>query len=331
MQEKRHKTLFKPAAQEVLQYLQMRFGFGLWMVTRTTGADWVVLAAEDRYYSVRQGDVFNWNDSFCSRMVRGEGPRIAPVSAEVPAYAEAPIGKQVSIGAYVGVPLNRADGELFGTLCAIDPHPQPEVIERELPQIELIARLLETILESDLTIEEEHRRAERAEAEAMTDVLTGLFNRRGWDKLIEAEEVRCVRYSHPAAVISVDLDELKLTNDEHGHAAGDKLLQTAGHVIAENVRKTDIAARVGGDEFSILAVECHQQGVVDMTNRLGDALAEAGVAASIGYGVRSPHSNLAVTSEAADVAMYENKRKRKAQTRCGNEVDPSSPAGTLQS
>ena len=307
------KETFLPAARDVLEYLQMRFGFGLWMVTRTCGEDWIVLAAEDQCYKVKEGDVFKWTDSFCSRMIRGEGPRIAPNSAEVAAYNEAPIGRQVSIGAYIGMPLRREDGDLFGTLCAIDPYPQPEEITRELPQVELLARLLETILEAELKAQEEYRRAQRAEALAMSDSLTGLFNRRGWDELLAAEETRCVRYSHPAAVVSIDLDDLKEINDLEGHAAGDLLLKKAGSVIRENIRKTDVAARVGGDEFLVLALECNPGGVADMTQRLADALTARGVRASLGFGLRSAHSNLAVATECADKAMYENKRQRKLQ------------------
>ena len=313
MQLEEQRATFLPAAREVLEYLQMRFGFGLWMVTRTAGEDWIVLAAEDQHYSVGAGDVFKWSDSFCSRMVLGKGPRIAHNSSDVPAYVEAPIGQQVDIGAYIGMPLRREDGGLFGTLCAIDPYPQPEEIERELPQIELLARLLEVILETDLKAQEEHRRAERAEAMAMTDSLTGLFNRRGWDRLLASEEQRCVKYSNPAAIFSIDLDDLKKTNDLEGHAAGDLLLKKTAEIILRNTRKTDVAARVGGDEFLILAIECHESGVAEIEDRLRAALDSEGINASLGYGLRNPHSNLAVTTECADKAMYENKHQRKEQ------------------
>ena len=305
------KQIFLPTAREVLGYLQTKFGFGLWMVTRTSCDDWVVLAAEDKCYSVKEGDVFKWTDSFCSRMVQGKGPRIAPRSDDVPAYLEAPIGRQVPIGAYVGVPLHRKDGALFGTLCAIDPEPQPDELTAELPQIELLARLLQTILETELQAQEEHRRAERAEALAMTDSLTGLFNRRGWDKLMAAEEMRCKRYLNPAAVISIDLDDLKRTNDVEGHSSGDRLLIHTAQAIKESIRKTDVAARIGGDEFLILAVECSEHGIKELSDRLNNAFVACGVSASFGYGFRSPHSNLTVASEVADKAMYEMKRQRK--------------------
>ncbi|WLT39263.1 GAF domain-containing protein [Synechocystis sp. B12] len=91
--------------------------------------------------------MFHWPDSFCSRMVRGEGPHIAPQSNLVEAYRNAPIAQQVDIGAYVGVPITYGNGSLFGTLCAIDPEIQPDSLVDELPLVELIAQLLSTILD----------------------------------------------------------------------------------------------------------------------------------------------------------------------------------------
>ena len=86
---------FKAASTEVMNYLHSQLGFKLWMVTRTESEDWIVLNANDHGYEVAPGDVFRWTDSFCSRMVKGQGPRIAPSSKAVPAYAAAPIGQQV--------------------------------------------------------------------------------------------------------------------------------------------------------------------------------------------------------------------------------------------
>lgn len=101
---------FQTAARSVLAFLHRRLGFDLWMVTRTEGEDWIVLQAEDHGYNVTDGTVFRWADSFCSQMVKALGPRIAARSDDIPAYASARIGQQVKIGAYVGVPLRRADG-----------------------------------------------------------------------------------------------------------------------------------------------------------------------------------------------------------------------------
>ncbi len=282
------------------------------MVTRTKGTDWVVLHAEDHGYSVSAGDVFQWADSFCSRMVKGEGPRIAPSSADVAVYAAAPIANQVPIGAYVGVPIIQSDGELFGTLCAIDPEPQPQELVQELRQIELLSYLLAAVLECESKVNHEARRAERAEAQALRDHLTGLFNRRGWDQLLAAEELRCQRFAHPVAVLSIDLDDLKITNDTWGHHSGDELLQKAASTLQENVRKHDIVARVGGDEFLVLAVECKECGVSTMVERIESALASQGIAASVGYGVRRANGTLMQACQVADQSMYEVKQRRKS-------------------
>ena len=142
----------------------------------------------------------------------------------------------------------------------IDPQPRPNEIEKDLPLIELMARLLMTILESELKAQSEFRRAERANLEAMTDGLTGLFNRRGWETLLAKEYHRCQRYGYPASLFSIDLDDLKFVNDGQGHAKGDELLRRAAKTLMSVSREADVTARIGGDEFAILAVECDQAG-----------------------------------------------------------------------
>jgi len=303
---------FENASRDALAFLHQRLGFGLWMVTRTEGDDWVVLHTENHGYDVPEGTVLKWADSFCSRMVRGEGPRIAPASDAVPAYAAAPVGRQVPIGAYAGVPLSRTDGSLFGTLCAIDPHPRPEAIADELPLIELIARLLSRVLECDRSRLEQLRRADRAENQALCDRLTGLYNRRGWDRLLTAEGSRCQRYASPACVVAIDIDGLKTVNDTQGHAAGDEVLRAASDALLTSLRDQDLVARVGGDEFLVLGVECDPQGAASLVKRIEDGFARAGVTASVGLAQHQAGRPLAEAAEEADQTMLSNKRARKA-------------------
>lgn len=302
---------FEDAARAVLAFLHRRVGFDLWMVTRTEGDDWIVLQAEDHGYQVKEGTVLRWADSFCSRMVEGQGPMIAPSSADVPAYAAAPIGKQLKIGAYMGVPLRRPGGELFGTLCAIDPDAQPESITHEQELLDMMGGLLSALLHTELEAARQARRLERAEAEAHTDGLTSLYNRRGWTRLLEAEEERCRRYGNPAAVIVSDLDDLKVINDSEGHFAGDELITRAASVLAAVKRSHDVVARIGGDEFTLLAIECDQPGADALLGRLRTALDEARVRASLGCAVRVPAEGLERAWERADAAMYADKERRK--------------------
>ena len=302
---------FNAAAKAVLTYLQQTLGFGLWMVTRTEGEDWIVLQAQDQGYGVKQGDVFRWTDSFCSRMVAGKGPCIAPNSILVPAYAEAPIAAQVKIGAYVGVPLATEDGTLFGTLCAIDPTPQPDAITEHLPLIELLAKLLSSILHADMAAAEQARRADRLQTEAFTDALTGLYNRRGWDQLMAEEEESCANYGFPACVVVIDLDNLKVVNDSLGHAAGDDLIQRAGQILSQETRKHDVVARIGGDEFVVLCTECSTIQGPWLAERLQRALFSGQIQASVGVATRHPSRGLKAAWAEADHAMYQQKRGSK--------------------
>jgi diguanylate cyclase (GGDEF)-like protein len=315
-------TNFEGAARAALAFLHRRLGLRLWMVTRVQGDDWVVLQVEDHCYDVKDGTVFRWADSFCSRMVRGEGPRIAPRSAEVPAYASAPIGRQVKIGAYVGVPLIGVDGTLFGTLCAIDPEAQPAALTQELELVEMVAGLLGSLLRTEMQFAEEIRRAERVEAEALGDALTGLFNRRGWSELLAREEERCRRHGNPAGVLVLDLDDLKTVNDSLGHFEGDRLITRTSAVLKRVVRSQDVAARVGGDEFTVLAVEYCADATATLVTRLRDALAAEGINASIGLAMRHPAHGLPVAWEEADKAMYAEK-KQKLMNRLRQGMNPS--------
>jgi len=302
---------FETAARAVLAYLHQRLGFRLWMMTRTEGADWIVLQAEDHGYNVKDGTVLRWADSFCSQMVLGRGPRVAPRARDIAAYAAAPISQRMPIGAYIGVPLAKRDGTLFGTLCAIDPTPQHESIRDDLPLVELLARLLAAVVDSKLRELEQTRLLERSRQEAQTDALTGLLNRRGWEKAIKAEEARAQRYGSPACVLVVDLDNLKEVNDSEGHPQGDALIRAAADCIRNAVRQSDAVARIGGDEFAVLTIECDTAGSEATFNSIVLALSSRGIRASVGKAMRDPRRGLVEAIAEADRAMYAAKARRR--------------------
>ncbi len=300
---------FETASRAALKFLHQHFGFKLWMMTRTEGTDWIVLQTEDNGYNVAEGTVLKWADSFCSQMVQGLGPRIAPKSDEITVYANAPIGQQVPIGAYIGVPVTRKNGTLFGTLCAIDPEPQSSSIVNDQSLIEIIARLIGTVLESDLKILEQTRKLERFRQQAMMDSLTGLLNRRGWEQAVKTEESRAKRYGNSVAVFILDLDHLKMINDSQGHSVGDALLKSTAEVLKEVTRENDIIARLGGDEFGIIAIECNQAGSQALYSTITQTLSARNIAASTGKSLRDPPQGMAKAVEMADKEMYEQKKQ----------------------
>lgn len=307
---------FKTAAHEVLRLLQVALKLRLWMVTRAVDGDQVVLEYEDAPssgYGVTPGAVLSWDGSLCAAMVAGHGPAVAPRAADVPAYASADNRRHTPIGAYVGVPLRHPDGTLFGTLCGFDPEPQPESLRDAEQLVVLQAGLLSTLLALELDREQLRRRAERAEAQAARDDLTGLANRRAWDHIVAAEEARSTRYGHPGSVLILDLNELKSVNDTRGHAAGDQLLRACARVLVDSARGSDFVARLGGDEFGVLAVETDRAGGEAQASRIRRALQEAGIDAAIGLGVRDTRGSLDAARQDADRAMYEDKQRQRAR------------------
>src|SRR5215217_3112678 len=98
---------FGSAADEMLDFLHDRLGFALWLVTRVEDTQWVIERARDEGYGVKVGDSFRFADTYCSRMIEGQGPHFAPEAKAVPCYADAAIGKKLPIAAYIGVPLRR--------------------------------------------------------------------------------------------------------------------------------------------------------------------------------------------------------------------------------
>ena len=306
---------FESASRAVLAYLHEHIGMGLWMMTRTEGDDWIVLQTDDRFYALDEGSVLRWSDSYCSRMVNDEAPRFAPDARRFSAYAMAPINQQVKIGAYVGVPIQREDGTLFGTLCGISPEMQDERITRQEPTVTLLARLLGTVLDRDLKAIDDQRRHERVQTEAQTDYLTGVKNRRGWDFAMIQEEARAAHYGEPLGVLVIDLDGLKPVNDEQGHEAGDALIKSAAAALRDTVRPDDVVARLGGDEFGVLAFNCNPECIEGVVKRVRAALTASGVRASIGSAIHYPARRLQQTVGEADSKMYADKSRRRSRIR----------------
>lgn len=153
-------------------------------------------------------------------------------------------------------------------------------------------------------------REARIRQQGMRDPMTALLNRRGWDAEVQAGEKRCRAGMLDACVVVIDLDGLKRVNDSEGHKAGDVYIQRAAHALRKAARRGDALARVGGDEFAYLAVDCDEAMARTVVTRFQDALRAGKVGASVGYAMRGRRTILEAFEE-ADQAMYAQKRSRK--------------------
>ena len=126
--------------------------------------------------------------------------------------------------------------------------------------------------------EQSRRLAEQArelEQLVLVDELTGLFNRRGLQVVGEQALYRARREGTGVSMLFLDLDGLKQVNDAHGHARGDQALRTLAHLIREVTRESDVASRIGGDEFAILLFGDGDEAACRVCERIARGAAEA--------------------------------------------------------
>jgi len=112
----------------------------------------------------------------------------------------------------------------------------------------------------------------RAELGAMTDPLTGMFNRRYFLSALELELRRSRRYSLALSLLMIDLDYFKSVNDIYGHPLGDRVLERAGHVVRQAVRESDVPCRCGGDEFAVILPETDRMGALAVGERIRERI-----------------------------------------------------------
>lgn len=159
-------------------------------------------------------------------------------------------------------------------------------------------------------------RAELARALELADrdPLTGLYNRRAFERELSRTIASCRRYGIGAALLYLDLDGFKAVNDRRGHAAGDEVLKTVAEVLLSGVRQSDTVARLGGDEFGILLDRANRS-AADIKAKVLAAGIAAATHGSVGasFGIRTYETGITPQQmlAEADAAMFVRKGERK--------------------
>jgi len=170
------------------------------------------------------------------------------------------------------------------------------------------------------------RRAQRLQHTSTHDRLTGLYNRLHFDRALEAEIARAMRYDRPLALALLDVDHFKAINDAHGHATGDRVLRLLGARLTNSLRRTDVVARHGGEEFVVLMIETTTAQATERIEQLRRAIAAEstevdGLTVAVGFsagvaGMRGRDDRLGAATllDRADARLLTAKREGRGRT-----------------
>jgi diguanylate cyclase (GGDEF)-like protein len=244
--------------------------------------------------------------SFCGHAIHEDDVMVIPDARNDQRFHDNPLVTGApEISFYAGCPVRGPGGHKLGTLCLIDKDPR-----------NLSREDTEALVEFGRMIEDEFALL----SVATTDDLTGLANRRGFERIAGHLLPLARRLDVPLAVVQIDLDGLKKVNDARGHYAGDALLVRFAIELLKSYRESDVVARFGGDEFCVLASGANATQADETLQRLYDICRTGGepIAFSAGIAMYDPmrHAGVDALLKEADTRMYETKlKKRERATR----------------
>lgn len=222
---------------------------------------------------------------------------------------------------FILVPLSYKHSH-FGSLVVFST--REEATENELNFLTLFAKQIElAITIADLF--------QAVKEQAITDGMTGLYNRRYFEEFIKKEATRSARQNQKFTVIGIDLDHLKKINDIYGHNYGDIAIKAIAEVLKRNGRSIDVAARMGGEEFNVILPGVDSAGGLVVAERIRKSieavpLEKIGhITASLGVATYMEHSgDIDELLELVDHAMYESKRNGRNRVTLAKPVSETS-------
>jgi diguanylate cyclase (GGDEF)-like protein len=228
----------------------------------------------------------------------------------VGAPTPAPGGRLIRGG--VALPLREEHVGTIGTLAVFWRGDDRVPGDGEIGQLEALARTSAPAIRNAQEFREARQLAD-------VDALTGVHNRRFFHEALERECARAHRYERRLTLIVLDIDDFKATNDRLGHLAGDAVLAAVAERLHGAVRQSDIACRVGGDEFAVILPEAGSRDAEELYRRIQFAVGSGAsgpverVRLSAGIAELRPEDDAVVLFQRADDALYEAKEAGKGQ------------------
>ncbi len=210
----------------------------------------------------------------------------------------------------------RNKGALIGLVAAFND------VDADLPDFEPKSKNVMFLLEQSVRAFDNAQKFNHAKDMLFVDDLSGMYNNRYLEVVLERELKRVERYTSHLAIIFLDLDCFKLVNDTHGHLVGSKVLKEMGALLKKSVRDVDVVIRYGGDEYTIVLVETRPEEALVVAERIRKRVEANNFLASEGYSIRltcsigyscCPEDTVSKNDllEMADKAMYVGKSKGK--------------------
>lgn len=306
------RLAFDLLARPLLELVQRRTGLETSFVT---SIDWdaqaqeVLTAINRSELNVAEGSVVPWSDSMCRLSFLSGKEQTSDVLGDFPGSLG---GEELGMRSFFALPILEG-ATMLGTVCGASR--RAVTLELDvLEDIRLIAQAMGVQLRALREAEAQRARAEVAEALALTDVLTGLPNRRAFTGRMEQELARARRHGSQLAVLVMDVDCFKAVNDTHGHHGGDAVLRVLGETLRTVARTEDVPARLGGDEFVLLLPGAGAGGArgaaLRVLRKFRTMTVDRGIPGTLSIGAsssdRSPLDSLLVD---ADSALYRAKTK----------------------
>jgi diguanylate cyclase (GGDEF)-like protein len=216
-----------------------------------------------------------------------------------------------------------------------------EALAAHQSQLEdMVAARTRELEESNRSLKKEMAEREQVQAQlealATTDPLTRLYNRRKFEELLNHELERCRRYAGDFAVILFDVDHFKRVNDTQGHDTGDAVLQFLGDIVRSQLRRSDIVARWGGEEFIVLVAEADADIALMVADKLRRSV-EAGqfpgqlcITISLGIALAQRNDTSASVVRRADQALYRAKEAGRNRSMFEAPEPPPQPVDTAR-